>query len=533
MLCHQKQEPWQRLFFLGLHVFFVSLSLWGLQHWLGGAKTSQPGFFGMQALDFGFAMEAGFWKRNGLAIVETLAIAILATTLGASVGGLLGMLATRSGVSRARNWSHRALVFFARLSLDVMRAIPDFGWALLLLTLFGAGPVTGALALAISNAGILGRLYSEQWETLSGPARALASTGHESRLLRFFYVHLWAFRSTNRSFTFLRLECTVRNASVIGVVGGGGLGGQIFEAFSLGELEKAIVLFVLLCAIAGWTESGSAKLVQGLKRRSRNLIATVSVLLALLWLTPYFLYTYERIARTDFGWVWSIAVRFLQPDWSRVTLWSLAKECVLPVVLAYLSTIVATLLAFALAFPLAKRTQSRWGWAPLPGAYQGRIRRGAASLGRWGLLIARTLPVEAGVLILAFAWGLGWKAALVALSLHSTALLLRLFYDVIDNHPSHVLEHRGAMRRLDWWMYVVAPQLWPRWRSFVFFLGDANLRSGIVLGMIGVGGIGDRFHSSLSFWQLGTASTCLLCMLVLSLGSDRMARYIARSSQRC
>lgn len=526
-MAFRAQGPSRRLFWLSLHLVLGLAGLGGLVRWVGMSKSTAGQAWVDATLSFDFGLE--FWQQTLLAVIETLSIAVLATLLGALIGAVLGMLATRSGVSRDRGVLHRAVIFGARLLLDCMRAIPDFGWALLLLTLLGAGPITGVLALAISNAGILGRLYSEQWETLEGPARELASTGHDSRLLRFLYVHRWVFDATNRSFTLLRLECTVRNASVIGVVGGGGLGGQIFEAFSLGQPARALVLFLVLCAVAGWTESGSGKLLEGLSRRKRNAVAGLAIGGSVAWLWSAAMETLAHLQRTDFEWVLGIVKRFAAPDLSWPTLQMLLKDCLLPVVLAYLATLLATALAFALAFPLAKHAQERWGWSRRPGLGT----RALASVGRWIALIARTLPVEAGVLIFAFAWGLGWRAALAALTLHSAALLVRLFYDVLDRHPAHELEHRGAMRRLDWWTYVVAPVLWPRWRSFVFFLSDANLRSGIVLGMIGVGGIGDRFHSSLSFWQLGVSSSCLLCMLLLSLISDRSARYVARTSGTC
>lgn len=528
-----KEHPWRQLFWFFFHVALVLTMVWGLESWLGGAFGQGANNAAGSRLDFSFLGRLAFWRQTLWAMLDTLAIAILATGIGAAVGMVLGMMATRSALARDRGWGTRLLLAMARLSLDLMRAIPDFGWALLLLTVLGAGPVTGVLALAMSNAGILGRLYSEQWETLDGSARALASTGHDSRLLRFFYVHRRAFDATNRSFTLLRLECTVRNASVIGVVGGGGLGGQIFEAFSLGQLERAIVLFVALCALAGWTESGSGKIAETMTRKTRTPLGLGLLVSSQVLLWPAFQNTMERLERTDFDWVLGTLAKFLSPDLSASTMWALAKSCLLPIVLAYLSTIFAVVFAFVLAFPFAKHRQSHWGWQGQGPAWLRSLRVATASLGRWLSLVARTLPVEAAVLIFAFAWGLGWQAALAALTLHSASLLLRLFYDLLDRHPAHELEHRGAMRRMDWWTYVVAPQLWPRWRTFVFFLGDANLRSGIVLGMIGVGGIGDRFHTSLSFWQLGTASSCLLWMLLLSVLSDRAARWVARRSRSC
>lgn len=528
-LGESSQRRWRLPGWLGLHLAFVFLFFWGLESGLGGAKSSQGPILGAEGWDFAFLATPTFWKGTLQALVETLAIACVATFLGAWGGALVGMAASRSGVARARSLGHRLQVMGARLLLDALRAIPDFAWALLLLTIFGAGPVTGVLALALSNAGILGRLYSEQWETLQGSARALATSGQDSRLVRFFYVHRPVFAAANRSFTMLRLECSVRNASVIGVVGGGGLGGRIFEAFSLGQLEQAIALFVALCALAGGTERASGKMLEKLSPRGRQLALLAALLGSVAWLFPAAIAIYHRLARTDFAWVGGIVGRFLAPDLSWSTLQELLQQCALPISLAYLATLAAALLAWCFAFSFSHHRQARWGWRKLPGGWRGNLREGGASLSRWICLIGRTLPVEASVLLFAFAWGLGWKAALAALALHSSALLVRLYYDLLDRQSPQPLEHRGALRRMDWWAYVVSPQLWPRWRSFVFLQADANLRSGIVLGMIGVGGIGDHFHTALSFWQLGSASSCILCMLFLSLLSDRSARVLARS----
>lgn len=474
-------------------------------------------------------LDAGLGWSALYASLETVAIAVVATAIGAALGVFLGMGATHSAGAQRGSLLHRGVQGLCRLVLDLLRALPDFAWALVVLTFLGAGPVTGCVALGLSNAGILGRLYSEQWESLRGPTRDLANAVSDSRLLRFLYVHRPVLAPVTRSYTALRLECSVRNASVIGVVGGGGLGGQIFEAFGLGELGRAGIYLLCLCLLTAGTEYSSDKIQSLLAKRRGQWMFWVALAGSLLWLSPAVLRTGEELSRLESDWAVQTALRLFQPDLSLKLLLELSRECVLPVALAYVSTLVGVVVAAALVLSLTRRRMSDWGWT-IQSRGQAMFRRVVAGFGRWLGLFARTLPVEALVLICALRFGLGIKAALLALTVHSAGLLVRLFYDVLGQWPVHELQHRGLARRWDWFWYVILPQLWPRWRSFVFFQGDANLRSGIVLGMIGVGGIGDRFQSALSFWQLEKAATCVLLMLALSMLSDRFARYRAQKA---
>lgn len=494
----------------------------------GHSAESSAGLSGLFVLSRGFTfLDAELGWSALAASAETVAIAVVSTGIGTALGMLLGMGATKSGGARRNSFLHRALRAFSRLILDLLRALPDFAWALVVLTFLGAGPVTGCVALGLSNAGILGRLYSEQWESLRGPTRNLANSVSDSRLIRYLYVHRSVFAPVTRSYTALRLECSVRNASVIGVVGGGGLGGQIFEAFGLGQLGRAAVYLACLCVLTAGTEYSSSRIQALLAQRRGQWLSWAALAGALLWLSPAMIKTGEELGRLQSDWVLQTALRFLKPDLSFDVLVELVQECVLPVALAYVSTIIAVFVAVAFVLPLTRRRLSDWGWT-IQNRWQRLSRRIVATAGRWLGLLARTFPVEALVLICALRYGLGVKAALLALTIHSAGLLVRLFYDVLEQWPTHELQHRGLARRWDWFWYVVLPQLWPRWRSFVFFQGDSNLRSGIVLGMIGVGGIGDRFSSALSFWQIEKAATCVLMMLLLSMLSDRFARFRAQ-----
>src|SRR5262249_61170120 len=104
----------------------------------------------------------------------------------------------------------------------------------------------GVAALGVNVSGILGRVYSEMFDAV--PPRHLEpvrATG-AGRLQVLLYGVLPSARSGLVSFTLLRWECAVRNASVIGVVGGGGLGSEVSLRVGYGEDEKGLTLLAAL-----------------------------------------------------------------------------------------------------------------------------------------------------------------------------------------------------------------------------------------------------------------------------------------------
>ncbi|ENO81897.1 Phosphonate ABC transporter permease protein phnE2 [Thauera sp. 27] len=202
--------------------------------------------------------------------LQTLSAAILGTALAVLLAWPLAMGASRAvcvgdersavgGNLVARLWrwlplrSPAALLCAAcRLVQDILRAVPDFVWAIILVALVGLGPLTGALALALNITGILAKVYSELWDSVD-PARygQVRSLGG-GRLATFLYgIRPLASRNV-LSFTLMRAECAIRNAAVIGAVGGGGLGSEIWYQVRFGAWDKVgtLILFTLLLTLA-------------------------------------------------------------------------------------------------------------------------------------------------------------------------------------------------------------------------------------------------------------------------------------------
>jgi len=175
--------------------------------------------------------------------VVTACIALWGTLLAVTISIPLGLLG-------ARNLAPHPIVYTAaRRVMDLLRAVNEFVFALMFVTAVGLGPFAGMLALGIHTGGVLGKLLSETVEAIDpGQLEGVAAVG-AGRL------HVVAFGVVPQvlpnflSYILLRFESDIRSASVIGMVGGGGIGFYLWDtirAFNDREAATVILLIVLM-----------------------------------------------------------------------------------------------------------------------------------------------------------------------------------------------------------------------------------------------------------------------------------------------
>lgn len=178
------------------------------------------------------------------AMLETLALALLATTVAAVVAFPLGFLAAK------RVAPSRLLRFALRRGFDILRGIDNLIWALVFVSALGLGPFAGALALACADAGVLAKLFSEAVENADTRAEeGIRSVGgNRAEVIRFAILPevLPVFLSAS----LYTLESTTRSASILGIVGGGGIGLQLTDRIRGNEWqEAAAILLIILAAV--------------------------------------------------------------------------------------------------------------------------------------------------------------------------------------------------------------------------------------------------------------------------------------------
>jgi len=133
--------------------------------------------------------------------------------------------------------------------LNVLRSIPELVWVLICVLAVGIGPFAGAIALGLHTAGVLGKLYAETMEEVPlRPLEALRSLG--ARPLQILCWAIWPqARPILSSYTVLRWEMNLRASTILGLVGGGGLGQAIYNNVQLGFYPRLSTLVLMIYAL--------------------------------------------------------------------------------------------------------------------------------------------------------------------------------------------------------------------------------------------------------------------------------------------
>jgi phosphonate transport system permease protein len=186
-----------------------------------------------------------FWLYLS-ALGQTLSIAFFGTVLAAVLSLPLGFLAARNVVA------NRVLHFLTRRSLDTIRSVDTLIWALIWINVVGLGPFAGALAIASSDFCALAKLMSEAIETAdTKPIEGVQATGGD-RLLAIRFGIVPQVLPIYASQLLYFFESNTRSATIIGIVGAGGIGLHLYEQIRVLEWQQAafLILMVLMTVAA-------------------------------------------------------------------------------------------------------------------------------------------------------------------------------------------------------------------------------------------------------------------------------------------
>jgi phosphonate transport system permease protein len=196
------------------------------------------------AADF-FPPKFGDWRLYLSEMLVTLEIALWGTALAVVFAVPLGLM---SAVNITPVWVHQPV----RRLMDTARAINEMVFAMLFIVAVGLGPFAGVLALFVHTTGVLAKLFSEAVESIdTQPVEGIRATG-ASALEEIVYgvipqvLPLWI------SFSLYRFESNVRSASVVGMVGAGGIGvilWEIIRAFQYAETCAVMIIIIVTVTV--------------------------------------------------------------------------------------------------------------------------------------------------------------------------------------------------------------------------------------------------------------------------------------------
>jgi phosphonate transport system permease protein len=196
-----------------------------------------------------------------MSMLQTVGMAFLGTTFAAMLALPLGLLAAKNMLP---NWLAH---FLFRRSCDVLRGVDQLIWALIFVRAVGLGPLAGILAIIISDTGTLAKLYSEAIENIDKkPVEGVRSVGGGAlQAIRWGVLpQVLPVMLSNVLYTF---ESNTRSATILGIVGAGGIGFYLSDRVRTMNWEDAsfILLLILLTVylidrFSGWARS---RLIKG------------------------------------------------------------------------------------------------------------------------------------------------------------------------------------------------------------------------------------------------------------------------------
>jgi phosphonate transport system permease protein len=248
-------------------------------------------------------------------------------------------------------------------------------------------------------------------------------------------------------------------------------------------------------------------------RRAHWLV--VVVLLSVVWASFAYL-------ALDFGQLFSAeagaqmlkyVVSFFPPDISADYLAQTWRGTLETIAISAIGTLLAALLGMLLALPAS----GRCGVVP-------RV------MARLTLNFLRSIPELVWAALMVFAAGLGPFAGTLALALHTTGVIGRLFAETLENtppEPAQALRFSGSRPALAF-LYGAMPNVVPQLVAYSLYRWEINIRMAAILGFVGAGGLGQMLYVSLSLFQQPQAMTVILAMLVLVALVDAASAWLRR-----
>ena len=181
--------------------------------------------------------------------VETVQIAVWGTVIAAVVSAPLALLAA------SNTTPHLIVYFVTRVFLNLLRSINELIYALILVSAVGLGPFPGVLAIALHATGMLAKFVAEEIEHVNrGPVEALQAAG-AGRVQTIMYGILPQVLPAVVGYILYRFDVSIRSATVLGLVGAGGLGFSLIttmKMFKYHQTAACILVIILLISAADW-----------------------------------------------------------------------------------------------------------------------------------------------------------------------------------------------------------------------------------------------------------------------------------------
>ena len=462
----------------------------------------------------------------------TLAYAVAGMSLAILYAFVVGILA--SGVLTSTKTSKLVSKVFFRGVLGFTRSIHELIWAWLFVAAVGLSPYAAIFALAIPYGGILGRIFADMLNDVSEePLKALKTSG-ASKLQALIYGYLPLVWADMVSYTMYRFECAIRSSAIMSFIGLGGLGYQIQLALQDLKYDRvwAFVFFLigLVIFVDLWSNFVRRSLTERKKHRGfspgwRSVFFTLLLIIG-SWVfiktsenAQFFeLFSNRNIEAAKRFFSGLIGIGVDHPAFLDGKSWDAALKLTLETLeMSIMAIGFATIAAIITVVPAARNIANgklvggkKWYNWPLFGAV------------RLSYIFSRAVPELVWAMMIIFIFKPGLLPGAIALALHNFGILGKLWAEVIedmDSRPIRNLATAGASK-VEALFYGILPMVMPRFLTYILYRWEVIMRTTIVVGFVGAGGLGMDFKLAMSFFNYTQITLLLLCYMILVIIAD-------------
>ncbi|GAB4302370.1 MAG: phosphonate ABC transporter, permease protein PhnE [Oscillatoriaceae cyanobacterium] len=479
------------------------------------------------------------------ATLKTLGFAVTGTFFSLIIGIIGGIFASQvwwqvALGNQPQKWGILSPLLLVRASLAIPRAIHEMIWGLFFVNIFGLDPLVGIVAIAIPFGAITAKVFAELLDTSDRlPLCAIINAG-ASPLSAFLYTIIPQTFPNLLSYAFYRFECSIRAAAVLGIIGAGGLGYEIFLSLQSHRYQQMWTLFWALVLLNGAVDIWSASLRHRFGAPSRldlnfqklspakptTLTKTPSIpsqdpfiKLSLITVAVIFPLSFWYI-QADFSKLWAprtgqLLANFISsvwppnpPDWGQ--LFTLSAQTIAMSILAMTGAgFGGILLSFFAANYSLTHIKSRQSQA---------IKTIIVLITRTLLLITRAIPAPVWALILLYVLFPGILPGSIALGIYNLGILGRLMAEVIENtdkRPLQALFTLGA-NQPQVFLYGILPHTLPRFLAYILYRWEVCTRETALVGLVGAGGLGRQLSEQLSSFDYPGLMVTLLAFIAVT-----------------
>jgi phosphonate transport system permease protein len=234
-----RRSPWPRVMAIALVVYVIYACAQLEVSWarVVSGLDNAARFFGRL-----FPPNFSRWELLAKGLTESLEIAVLASTLGIALALPVGLCAARNLMPSWATWPARLIIVSARSFHPVIVAI-------LFVKAVGFGALAGILALTVASIGFIGKLFTEAIEEISlKQVEAVRATGASFLSVLWFGVLPQVF-SRFIGFATYQLDSNLRNSTMVGIVGAGGIGGTLFAAFQRFDYDFVCAILISIITL--------------------------------------------------------------------------------------------------------------------------------------------------------------------------------------------------------------------------------------------------------------------------------------------